>query len=109
MNNSKQTAQYKATEYIYDLGNAALENGFKNDERWEVHMSTAAEKKALEKQYHPTVASVIVPELLNATFCLVKSELKQAIKETVMAPEDRFSVRPEYEYLVAFNPNRLRR
>jgi len=47
----KQTARYKASEYIYDLGNTALENGFKSGENWEVHMATAAEKKAFEK--HP--------------------------------------------------------
>jgi hypothetical protein len=108
MNKDKQTAQYKATEYIYDLGNAALENGFKTDEHWEVHMSTAAEKKAIEKQYHPTVASIIIPELLASTFRLVKGELKQAIREPA-APADRFSTQPEYQYLVAYNPNRLRR
>jgi hypothetical protein len=106
MNN--QTAQYKATEYIYDLGNAALENGFKADEHWEVHMSTAAEKKAIEKQYYPTVASIIIPELLASTFRLVKEQLKQAIKQQA-APADRFSVQPVYQYLVAYNPSRLRR
>lgn len=42
----KQTAQYKASEYIYDLGNTALENGFKPGEHWEVQMATAAEKKS---------------------------------------------------------------
>lgn len=103
-----QTAQYKATEYIYELGNAALENGFKTDERWEVSLATAAEKKAIEKQYYPTVASIIVPELLASTFRLVKDQLKQTIRE--QAPQaDRFSVQPVYEYLVAYNPGRLRR
>jgi hypothetical protein len=103
-----QTAEYKATEYLYDLGNAALENGFKTDEHWEVNLSTAAEKKAIEKQYHPTVASIVVPELLAATFRLVKDQLKQAIKEKAV-PTDRFAVQPEYLYLVAYNPGRLRR
>lgn len=109
MNNNKQTAQYKASEYIYDLGNAALENGFKTDERWEVHMSTAAEKKAIENRYNPTVSSSIVPELLSATFRLVKDRLNQVIKDQAILPESRFSPLPVYQYLVAFNPNRLRR
>jgi hypothetical protein len=107
MNN--QTAQYKATEYIYDLSNAALENGFKTDEHWEVTLSTAAEKTAIEKQYYPTVASIILPELLAATFQLVKDRLNQVIKERAILPESRFSLPPVYEYMVAYNPNRLRR
>ena len=104
-----QTAQFKAKEYIYDLGNIALENGFKTDEHWEVNMATAAQKKAIEKQYYPTVAAIIVPELLNTTFRLVKDELNQVIKEHVMEPVARFEVQPELEYLIAYNPNRIRR
>ncbi|MDB5005165.1 MAG: hypothetical protein JWQ34_3390 [Mucilaginibacter sp.] len=108
MSNDKQTPQYKAREYIYDLGNAALENGFKPDERWEVSLATMAEKKAIEKQYHPTVATTMLPELLNAAFRLVKTQLKQAIKERPVVA-DRFAVPPVYQYLVAYNPDRLRR
>src|ERR1700709_1419147 len=99
MSKDKQTAQYKATEYIYDLRNAASENGFKTDERWEVHLSTAAEKKAIEKQYHPTVASTMDAGLLTATFQLVKRQLNQTIKEPVVH-NDRFSVPPVAEYFV---------
>lgn len=109
MNNDKQTANYKASEYIYDLGNTALENGFKPDEHWEVQMATAAEKKAFEKQYHPTVATSVLPELLNATFALVKAQLNQVIKTQTLIPLERFAPVPVYEYLVAFNSNRIRR
>lgn len=105
----KQTAHYKASEYIYDLGNTALENGFKPDEHWEVQMATAAEKKAFEKQYYPTVATSILPELLKATFALVKTQLNQVIKAQTLIPSDRFAPEPVYEYLVAFNLNRVRR
>lgn len=105
----KQTAQYKASEYIYDLGNTALENGFKPGEHWEVQMATAAEKKAFEKQYYPTVATNILPELLKATFALVKTRLNQVIKAQTVIPSDRFAPEPVYEYLVAFNLNRVRR
>jgi hypothetical protein len=109
MNNDKQTANYKASEYIYDLGNTALENGFKPDEHWEVQIATAAEKKAFEKQYYPTVATSILPELLNATFALVKAQLNQVIKAQVLIPLDRFAPEPVYEYMVAFNSSRVRR
>ena len=109
MTDNEQIAQYKAKEYFYDLINAALENGFKSDERWEIHISTAAEKIALEKQYYPTISSGIVPELLTATFRLVNGLLKQSVKERVRQPADRFEVQPVCQYLVAFNPNRVRR
>ncbi|MFI5159529.1 MAG: hypothetical protein ACHQF4_11730 [Sphingobacteriales bacterium] len=106
MNNDKQTANYKASEYIYDLGNTALENGFKSDEHWEVQM---AEKKAFEKQYHPTVATSVLPDLLSATFALVKAQLNQVINVQNMIPLDRFAPEPVYQYLVAFNSDRIRR
>lgn len=109
MKNDKQTANYKASEYIYDLGNTALENGFKPDEQWEVQMATAAEKNAFEKQYHPTVATSVLPELLNATFALVKAQLNQVIKVQNLIPLDRFAPAPVYQYLVAFSSNRIRR
>ena len=109
MNSDKQTANYKASEYIYDLGNTALENGFKPDEHWEVQIATAAEKKAFEKQYYPTVATSVLPELINATFALVKARLNQAIKVQQLLPLDRFAPEPVYEYMVAFNSSRIRR
>lgn len=109
MNNDKKTANYKASEYIYDLGNTALENGFKPDEHWEVQMATAAEKQAFEKQYYPTVITSVLPEILNATFTLVKARLNQVIKPQEPVVTDRFAEQPEYQYLVAFNTNRVRR
>jgi hypothetical protein len=109
MKNDKQTANYKASEYIYDLGNTALENGFKPDEHWEVQMATAAEKKAFEKQYHPIVATSVLPELLNATYALVKAQLNQVIKVQKLIPLDRFEPAPVYQYLVAFSATRIRR
>jgi len=109
MSNNEQTVQYKAREYFYDLSNAALENGFKTGEHWEIHMSTADEKKALEKQYYPTVSSSVVPELITATFRLVNTFLKQSVKEQAILPVDRFEVQPVYQYLVAYSPNRVRR
>ena len=109
MTNDKQTANYKASEYIYDLGNTALENGFKPEEHWDVQIATAAEKKAFEKQYYPTVATRVLPELLNETFALVKARLNQVVKIQSAVILDRFAPEPLYEYLVAFNSARIRR
>ncbi|MES2110504.1 MAG: hypothetical protein V4577_17225 [Bacteroidota bacterium] len=101
MDNNKQTAEFSARQYLFDLSNIAAENGFKQDERWEVNMSTAAEKQAIEKQYYPTVASDIMPDLISATFRLVKEFLRQPVTEQGLARE--------HMYLVAYNPIRLRR
>ncbi|MDT3403096.1 hypothetical protein [Mucilaginibacter terrae] len=108
MDNNKQTASYKASEYIYDLENSALENGFKPDEAWDVQIATAAEKNAFEKQYYPTLSTRIQPEILNETFALVKAQLNQVIK-IKNSIQDRFAPEPIYEYLVAFNSARVRR
>jgi hypothetical protein len=101
MKDNSQTAQYCAKEYLFDLNSTAAENGFKADERWEVHMSTGDEKKAIEKQYYPTVVSAIMPDLLSATFRLVKALLKQPVKEQAASPECL--------YLVAYSAGRIRR
>jgi predicted nucleotidyltransferase len=107
--NTKDTAKYKASEFIYDLGNTALENGFKADEVWEVQIATAAEKKLIEKNYHPVVATNVPTELLSATFALVKEQLNQTIKAKILTPPDRFEKEPQYEYLVAYIAVRIRR
>jgi hypothetical protein len=107
MNNS--IVEFKAKEYIYDLNNIALENGFKTDEHWEVSLASAAEKIAIEKKYYPTVASKFVPEIIADTFRLVKAQLKQSIKETAVVLDKRATPQPQLQYLVAYNPNRLRR
>jgi hypothetical protein len=106
---SNPTIEFKAREYIYDLGNIALENGFKADEHWEVNLATAAEKIAIEKKYYPTVATKLIPEILTDTFRSVKTKLHQSIKEAAQVLEKRQSPQPQLQYLVAYNPNRLRR
>lgn len=107
MNN--QTVKFKAKEYIYDLSNAAKENGFKTDEGWEVSLVSAEQKIAIEKKYYPTIAQKIVPEILMDTFRMVKATLNQSIKEATQVIEKRPVPQPQLQYLMAYNPNRLRR
>jgi len=72
----KQTARYKASEYIYDLGNTALENGFKSGENWEVHMATAAEKKSVRKAVPPHSGHQRVARPVRCYVCPCKSAVK---------------------------------
>ena len=48
-------------------------------------------------------------ELLSETFALVKEQLNQTIKAQILTPPDRFEKEAKYEYLVAYNSNRVRR
>ena len=72
-------------------------------------MSTSEEKKTIEKQYYPTVAAFVLPELIDAAFRLVKSRSNQIIKEQVISDKKKFVDQPPFQYLVAYNPDRLRR
>ena len=107
MNN--QTAKFKATEYIYDLANTATENGFKTNEHWEVNMVSEFEKLAIEKKYYPTVASSFIPEIIIHAFELVKAQLKQTIIQHTEALDKYVEPKPALQYLIAYNPDRLRR
>jgi|KBSMisStaDraftv2_1062788.scaffolds.fasta_scaffold4085744_1 hypothetical protein len=107
MNN--QTIEYQAKEYLFDLKNIASENGFKADEYWKVSQATAAEKEAIEKSYYPTISTRVVPEILLEMFRIVKAALGQN-RDTPENAIDAASVtKNQLQYVVAYNPNRLRR
>ncbi len=100
----------QAKIYLYDLNNCALENGFTSSDGWELNRVTVEEKMELERKYQNTVSHKILPELLAEFFTLVKEQLMAAQKmlspkqaEVTMIPNN------EQRYLVAFNPNRLKR
>ncbi len=102
-----ETIEQKAKLYVYDLNNCAIENGFKNEEAWEFSMATDQEKIALEKKYFPTISAKVLPEFLSELFHLVKSKLTHAkySKESSHAHNPAGSA---LQYLIAYNPGRLR-
>jgi len=107
MNN--QTPEYQAREYLFDLNNTANENGFKADERWKVSLATAAEKAAIEKVYYPVIATKVVPEVLPGLFRVVKARLSQPLDNYEMQVDATTLAKSEQYYVIAYNPNRLRR
>jgi hypothetical protein len=107
MNN--QTPEYQAKEYLFDLNNTANENGFKADESWKVSLATAAEKAAIEKNYYPVIATKVVPEVLPGLFRAVKASLSQDLDNKESALDAKTLAKNELYYVVAYNPNRLRR
>ncbi|MDB5029853.1 hypothetical protein [Mucilaginibacter sp.] len=107
MNN--QTIEYQAKEYLFDLNNIANENGFKSEEGWELSMATADEKKAIEKKYYPTVSTSVLPEIVAAFLTLVKTKLATVKAKFHNATEHDAARNKQLQFLVAYNPNRLRR
>ena len=103
-----QTAEYQAKLYVYDLNNCAREFGFKDDEGWQLSLATGEAKTALYKRYYPVVSAKVVPEMLAELFTLVKSRLEQASAniQNKLDPENLSTL--DLQYLVAFNPKRLR-
>jgi hypothetical protein len=104
-----QTTEYQAKEYLFDLNNIANENGFKTEEGWELSLTTADEKKALEKKYFPTVSAMVLPEIVTEFLILVKTKLA-GVKAKFHQGSEQDAGRPkQLQFLVAYNPNRLRR
>lgn len=105
---SNKALEMQATIYVYDLNNTAREFGFKGDEGWELNVATLEEKVVIEKRYHPTIATKVMPEILSAMFGLVKSKLTQTAANISNNLQMGTVQNPELQYLVAFNPKRAR-
>lgn len=104
-----QTPEYQAKEYLFDLNNTANENGFRADESWKVSLATAAEKAAIEKNYYPVIATRVVPEVLPGLYRIVKASLRQGMDNAESAMDAKDLAKSGLYYVVAYNPNRLRR
>ena len=78
------------------------------EQQRELSMATSAEKSAIEKNYYPTGIAKVLPEILNELLMLVKLELAASKLNFISIPAI-CDVAHKPEYLVAFNPGRLRR
>ncbi|MGN8072097.1 hypothetical protein [Mucilaginibacter sp. SG564] len=104
----KQAIEKQTRMYMFDLLNTAKEHGFKGEDNWELSMVTDTERIKIQKDYYPTIAARIFPEILLQVFHTIKSRLNQS-----GYPEDhkvvtRTVLNEELTYLVAFNPKRPR-
>lgn len=106
---SDQTIEFQAKIYVYDLMNCAREFGFNADENWEVSMATSEQKTAIERQYFPTLSASVLPEMLAEMFGSVKFKLTRKLPGIEKALDVAAIRRQNLQYLVAYNPNRLRR
>jgi len=103
--NNKKSAELKAKEYLFDLRNVAIGNGFKPDEKWLISFSTQAYKAVIGKKYYATVATKASPEDVFAMFALAQTGLNHPITNT---PDIKTIGLNQLQYLIAYKPERER-
>ncbi|WP_184546773.1 hypothetical protein [Mucilaginibacter sp. FT3.2] len=95
--------------YMYDLLNTAKEFGFKAEDSWELSMVTNTERIRLQKDYFPTIASKIGPEILLQVYHTIKTRLNQSFQKEPQVIDPRSDAPTEdLNYLVAINLKRPR-
>ncbi|MDN3551487.1 hypothetical protein [Mucilaginibacter aquaedulcis] len=103
----KQVIESQVRMYMFDLLNTAKEHGFKGEDSWELSMVTNSERIKIQKDYYPTLAAKIVPEILLQVLHTIRTRLNQSNKGE-QKPDDRNALNEDLNYLVAFNPKRPR-
>jgi len=105
---SEKSTIQNAREYVYDLGNTANENGFKDTDAWQLSLVSGSEKKTLEKNYQPTVVIGLLPEVITAFITEVKAAMNRA--DAVFMRLGNLDLKTtEMQFLVAYNSNRAKR
>ncbi len=103
-----KTKDRLAMEYAYNLKNSQVENGFKPDESWKLSLVTDIEKAAIERGYYPTLSEKVLPEGLPELLRLIGVQLQKAGINFNSTPVPQDAVLSGLQYIVAFNPGRLR-
>jgi hypothetical protein len=104
----KQTIESQTRMYMFDLLNTAKEHGFKGEDGWELNMVTNTERIKIQKDYYPTVAAKIGPEILLQVLHTVKARLDQPSYKGGSRENEPNLLNEDLNYLVAFNPKRMR-
>lgn len=104
----KQVIEKQSRMYMFDLLNAAKEHGFKGEDSWELSVATNAERIKIQKDYYPTVAVKIIPEILLQVLHTINSRLNQSPDKGEQKSDEKEALNEELNYLVAYNPKRPR-
>lgn len=107
-NMKEETIEAQTRMYLYDLMNTAKEFGFKADDNWELSLVTDTERIKIQKDYYPTIAQKVFPEILLQVFHLIKLRLNQSLNKEEESMSNRSVVSNDLSYIVAFNPKRQR-
>ncbi|AMR33079.1 hypothetical protein A0256_17490 [Mucilaginibacter sp. PAMC 26640] len=105
---NEKTIEDQTRLYLYDLMNTAREHGFKPDDVWEFSLVGDVEKLRLQKAYHPTIATKMLPEAVLEVFHKIKSRLNQSFSKEEQSLDKRSVVTDNLNYLVAYNLKRPR-
>ncbi len=104
----EQTVENQTKLYLFDLMNTAKEHGFKADDNWQLSLVTDKERSKIQKDYHPTIAAKMFPELLLPVFVSVKSKLNQTLNPQEQLLNAKSIENDNLKFLVAFIPTRPR-
>lgn len=104
----EQTSENQTRIFLFDLMNTAKEFGFKADDNWELTMVTETERTKIQKDYYPTIATKVNPDILLEVFQAIKSQLNQSLKPEEQLLDKRSIVANNLKHLVAFIPTRPR-
>jgi len=104
----EQTIESQTQLYLFDLMNTAKEHGFKADDNWQLSLATDAERSKIQKNYHPTVAAKMFPEILLPVFQSIKSKLHQTLNSEEQLMDVKSIKNDNLKFLVAFIPTRQR-
>lgn len=102
-----QAVEKQVKSIVYDLNNCANEYGFKT-EGWRLKAVTTTEKAELEKKYYPTISLKVVPEALTELLRAVNEKLVKSSSDYEKDRDTEDKGNLNFEYLVAFNPERVR-
>ena len=105
---NEKTIEDQTRLYLYDLMNTAKEHGFKTDDIWEFSVATNSERLKLQKDYYPTIATKLFPEIMLQVFHAIKERLNQSFNKDEQQLDKRSILAGELSYLVAYNPKRPR-
>ena len=105
---SEQSIIQNARDFVYDLENAANQNGFKDTDAWQLSLVSSSEKKTLEKNYQPTVVIGLLPAVITAFITEVKAAMNRA--DAAFSRLGNLDLKTtEMQFLVAYNNNRVKR
>jgi hypothetical protein len=105
---AERSIETETRMYMYDLLNTAKEFGFKAEDSWELSMVTNTDRIRIQKDYYPTIAAKVGPEILLQVFHTVNTRLNQTFNKELQKIDERNPPVEDLNYLVAFNPKRPR-
>jgi hypothetical protein len=104
----EQTVEQETKLYAYDLTNEAAEHGFKSTDNWNLTMVTDKGRVEIQKEYFPTVAAQLYPEILLGVYQNIKRRLHQNLSKEEESLTVETILKDDLRHIIAYNPKRQR-